>query len=155
MPTALDVANYFLAIAACEDDDGQAGEGLTQLKLQKLLYYAQGFHIAIFGTRLFPDAMQAWEHGPVVQSIWDKFKQHGSSPIPMLEPVSTDELSDEQREMLNDVWNTYGQFSAWKLRNMTHDEPPWKDAYRPGKNVEITDKSLKRYFEGQIVEEAP
>ncbi|CAK0744041.1 putative prophage protein [uncultured Gammaproteobacteria bacterium] len=148
MPTARNVANHFLSIAAADED----GEGLTHLKLQKLLYYAQGFHLAIFGQRLFPDGIEAWEHGPVVQSAWVTFRQYGGSPIPPPIDLSIDVLSTEQRDLLNDVWNTYGQFSAWKLRNMTHEEPPWKETYQAGKNIPISDQALSRYFQTQVID---
>ena len=148
MPTARDVANHFLSLAAVDED----GELLTHLKLQKLLYYAQGFHIAIFGRRLFPESMEAWDHGPVAPSIWHAFKALGSEPIPAPDNDGAAALSEEQRDLLNDVWNTYGQFSAWKLRNMTHEEPPWHDAFRPGRNMPITDDALVRYFRTQVAD---
>ena len=152
MPSVADVADYFLVLAAAEDDDGQPGERLTHLKLQKLLYYAQGFHLAIFGRRLFPEIIQAWTHGPVVPTAFDIFSKHGGSPIPPPEIDVTTNLTEEQCELLNEVWNTYGQFSAWKLRNMTHEEPPWKDAYQPGLNAQITVEAMTRYFRSQVVD---
>ena len=148
MPTARDVANHFLLIAAADED----GEGLTHLKLQKLLYYAQGFHLAIFGQQIFPDQIEAWEHGPVVPSVWLVFKSQGSTPLPAPDAVDEGNLSSEQRELLNDVWNTYGQFTAWKLRNMTHEEPPWQGVYRPGQNMVITNDALSRYFRTQVTD---
>ncbi|KAF0114088.1 MAG: putative prophage protein [Rhodospirillaceae bacterium] len=149
MATAHDVAKYFLLIAAADEDS----EGLTHLKLQKLLYYAQGFHLALFGCRLFPDMIEAWDHGPVILSVWQVFRQHGSMPLPV-PPIGTSvSLSAEQRDLLNDVWNTYGQFSAWKLRNMTHEEAPWKET--PYRNVPITDEALQRYFQTQVTNDRP
>ncbi|MEO5372871.1 MAG: DUF4065 domain-containing protein [Alphaproteobacteria bacterium] len=147
MAAVRDVASHFLALAAVDED----GEGLTHLKLQKLLYYAQGFHIAISGGRLFPETIEAWDHGPVVPAAWQAYREFGSAPIPTPEATDT-ALEEEQRDLLNDVWNTYGQFSAWKLRNMTHEEPPWRDAYRPGRNVTITDDALARYFRTQVAD---
>ena len=160
MATAHDVADYFLSIAAADNDgdnDDDAGEGLTHLKLQKLLYYAQGFHLALFGKQLFPEAIEAWKHGPVVSAVWDSFKQHGSASIPASAGVNLAGLLPEQRDLLNDVWNAYGQFSAWKLRNMTHEEAPWKNAYQSNRNGLITETALKSYFQTQVVdsEESP
>lgn len=87
-----------------------------------------------------------------MHSIWDAFRQHGGSPIPPPLPADGNNLSAEQRDLLNDVWNTYGQFSAWKLRNMTHDEPPWQNAYRLGRNALIKNEELSRYFKTQVTD---
>ena len=70
-------ANYFLA-----NVDEESGENISNLKLQKLLYYAQGFHIAMQGKSLFTDSILAWKHGPVVRPIWLKYKANTLSRIP-------------------------------------------------------------------------
>jgi uncharacterized phage-associated protein len=144
------VARYFLMLAASGEED--AGDNITHLKLQKLLYYAQGFHLALFGGMpLFNDRIEAWEHGPVVPSLWDVYRGYGSSPIPPAEGFDPSvALAAEDRQLLDDVWNTYGQFSAWRLREMTHREPPWREAYAWGRNSVITPASMLEYFSTQI-----
>ena len=150
MASAIDVAKYFLLIVASDEED--AGDVLTDLKLQKLVYYAQGFHLALFqGSPLFGEPIEAWKHGPVVQSMWGQYNRHGSNPIaadPEFDPNVA--LTNEQKELLVDVWNAYGQFSAWKLREMTHNEPPWKAAYAQGQYTVISQYSLREYFGTQI-----
>ncbi len=149
MASVLNVAKYFLVLAGSGEED--AGESMTHLKLQKLLYYVQGFHIALNnGAGLFADPLRAWKHGPVVTGVWDTYKVHGSAPIPIPDDFQSDSLTGQEKELLNDVWNTYGQFSAWKLRDMTHAEPPWNIAYRQGENTVITETSLNEYFVTQI-----
>ncbi|UXI52666.1 Panacea domain-containing protein [Acinetobacter variabilis] len=143
---ALDVANYILWL----EDRFEGSEGITPLKLQKLVYYCQGFHLAMFGKELFPEKIEAWLHGPVVPDLYRHFKSVGSAIVAA--PIDFDEnlLSKEQRELLNEVVETYGQFSAWRLRNMTHDEAPWKNAYEPDCNNEISIVDMKAYFETQL-----
>ena len=150
MARAIDIAKYFLLLAESGEED--AGEAMTHLKLQKLLYYAQGFHLAIFqGEPLFDEPIEAWKHGPVVNAMWGRYSCHGSARIPQNPDFDPDAVfTDEQKELLNDVWNAYGQFSAWKLRDMTHQEPPWVGSYQPGSNEEISNDRLQRYFETQI-----
>ena len=144
-----DVAKYFLMLAASGEED--AGEAITHLKLQKLLYYAQGFFLAIFDKVLFTDSIQAWKQGPVVPSIWHSYKQMGAASIPAAEDFEPRKvLSDDEQELLNEVWNAYGQFSAWKLRNMTHEEPPWLKAYQADRNAVISEESLRAYFATQV-----
>jgi uncharacterized phage-associated protein len=145
MANVHDVAKYFLTLSEPEE-----GDIVSNLKLQKLLYYAQGFHLALYGRPLFEDAILAWEHGPVVKAVWREYKQHGSGPIPLPEEFdSAAVLNKEQRELLDEVWNVYGQFSAWKLRNMTHEEPPWKDTSKDGV---IQHDALRVYFKNLVNE---
>ena len=150
MARTSDVAKYFLILAASGEED--AGEAMTHLKLQKLVYYAQGFHLALFqGRPLFNEPIQAWRHGPVINAMWNQYGQSGSNPIPPDPGFDPDVvLTGEQKLLLNEVWNAYGQFSAWKLRDMTHNEPPWEAAYAQGQNTVITQESLQEYFSTQI-----
>jgi uncharacterized phage-associated protein len=149
MARANDVAKYFLMLTASGVED--AGEAMTHLKLQKLLYYTQGFHLALYNEPLFADRIEAWGHGPVVNTLWGVYRGYGAAPIPAAEDFDPDEtLAAQQKALLNDVWNAYGQFSAWKLRDMTHREPPWRDAYRPGENAVIPQDSMRGYFATQL-----
>lgn len=139
MTTASNVAKYFLTLSQPDE-----GDYISNLKLQKLVYYAQGFHVALFNKPLFDEPIHAWEHGPVVKSLYHEYKEYGSNAIPI--PVGFDcaaHFSNDELELLNEVWNVYGQFSAWKLRNMTHEEPPWKEAVE---GAEISRDSLRSYF---------
>ena len=80
--TAQDVADYFLSIV-----DEEQGDSLSNLKLQKLLYYAQGFHLAIKNEPLFDEDIEAWTYGPVVPSVYNQYSQHGGDPIPKPDKV--------------------------------------------------------------------
>jgi uncharacterized phage-associated protein len=143
MATALDVAKYFLTLA--EPDEGDV---VTHLKLQKLCYYAQGSALVVLNRPLFNEDILAWDHGPVIRSVFDAYRAHGSDPIPLPENFDAAVLTDEERELLNEVWDVYGQFSAWKLRNMTHNEPPWANTPR---NEVITPEALRTFFLTRVV----
>lgn len=143
MYRARDIANYFLSMA-----DEDAGEAITNLKVQKLLYYAQGFHLALFGEPLFGEPIEAWLHGPVVPDVYHEFKAHGAGSIPAPgEDFDYEAIDPEIRQLLDDIYATYGQFSAWKLRDMTHEEPPWKDTPQ---NTVIPHEALTTYFRTQL-----
>jgi uncharacterized phage-associated protein len=148
MLRARDVADYFLTRV-----DEEAGDSLSNLKLQKLVYYAQGFHLANYRRPLFQEPIEAWEHGPVVPQLYHAFKQHGATPI--LRPASFNLRIFSPRivELLDEVSSVFGQFSAWKLRNMTHAEPPWRDAYESESKV-ISHDSMRRYFSSLLVDVA-
>lgn len=138
---AIKVARYFLSLA-----DEEAGDAISNLKLQKLMYYAQGFNLALFDQPLFANEIRAWTHGPVVPDIYHAFKEYGSNAIPAPANFDANELSAEERELLDEVYNVYGQYSAWKLRNMTHAEPPWVDAYKKSADSVITTAAMRDYF---------
>lgn len=120
MTTASNVANTFILL-----DDRNDGDGLTNLKLQKLAYYAQGFYLAIFDTPLFDETIEAWTHGPVVPDLYQAYKQYGRSPVPIAENFDINALEEDEINLIEEVYRVYGQFSAWQLRDMTHEEAPW------------------------------
>lgn len=146
---AIDVANFFLS--AIDDD---AGDLISNLKMQKLVYYAQGIHLAMFDKPLFDEDVRAWEHGPVVESLYHEFKKFGSSAIePDFKNSDLDIFSEEQKEMLKDVYDTFGQFSAWRLRDMTHQEKPWVETTKRGKikGGIISQDIMNDYFKTQLI----
>lgn len=142
MSTALEIATYFLS-----KDDVEAGNFISNLKLQKLLYYAQGYHLALFDKPLFRDPIVAWAHGPVVKVVYQKYKRYKDRSIPPPQKVQF-KIKKETREFLDEVYKVIGQFSAWKLRDMTHQEQPWKDTPRNG---DIPLSLMEKHFDAQVV----
>jgi uncharacterized phage-associated protein len=133
-----DIAQYFLAQ---RDDD--AGDLISNLKLQKLVYYAQGFSLALYDRPLFPERIEAWTHGPVVPGLYYEYKNYGSGALPFPSGCDFSSFNAQTRELLDEVYATYGQFSAWKLRDMTLSEPPWCDT---PVGQEIQHDGLSEYF---------
>ena len=148
MLTALDIARYFLAVT-----DEDAGEYLSHPNLQKLCYYAQGFNLAILKAPLFQETIEAWQHGPVVPDLWQKFTDFGSGIVPRPDTIDMSIYSATCSEMLDEIREVYGQFSAWKLRDMTRDETPWESAWAQGPRTVISHDSMKEYFSTLLVEE--
>ncbi len=148
--TALQLARYIVRYAQ------EKGEPITNLKLQKLLYYAQAWHLAFFDKVLFQDPLQAWIHGPVAPPVYGAFKGFGYNPIP-IHPRKV-ELSSKSAGLVDDVLLTYLSFDAFTLECMTHREKPWLEARgslpldEPCKN-EISTSTMKEYFK-QVLKEA-
>jgi len=142
MLSCYDVAQYFLAKA-----DENAGDLTSNLKLQKLVYYAQGTALALFDKPLFPERIEAWIHGPIIPALYHEDKGHGSGAIPPPPTLDLSRYAQETRELLDEVYAVYGQCAAWKLRNMTHQEPPWGQT--PA-GQEITHDALRAYFKTQV-----
>ena len=119
--TAVDVAKWFINAT-----DRESGDDMTHLKVQKLIYYAQGWSLAYFDTPLFRETLEAWVHGPVAPSVWDQFKEFEWKSLPVQR--LTRKIAAPHADLLAAVSGKYGIFSAKKLENMTHNEDPWKAA---------------------------
>ncbi len=148
MYSAIDVARYFLA-----QSDPDAGDTMSNLKLQKLLYYAQGVTLALTEKPLFSDPLEAWLQGPVVPSVFRKYKEAGSGAVILEEAQSEEgdgieEFDESTREILDEVYQVYGQFSAWKLRSMTQEEPPWRNTPQ---GSEISHHRLSDFFSTRVI----
>lgn len=132
---------------------------ITHLALQKLLYYAQGFYEAIFGTELFTDRCQAWTYGPVYPDVYYKYSKFGNALIdePSLESeTDLDELTTGEIDFLNSIISAFGCYSGSVLRNMTHSEQPWLAARgsllpQDRSVTEIDEKVMSDYF-SEVVE---
>jgi uncharacterized phage-associated protein len=144
MLNALDVSKYILSLPVKDK-----GYVISNLTLQKLLYYCQGYYLGYTGERLFAESVEAWEHGPVVNNVYDEYKKYKKDSIPseILTLNDKKKYSREQIAIINFVFKQYSVYSAHELREMTHNESPWKKVYKPGKeHLIIKDKHLKAFF---------
>jgi uncharacterized phage-associated protein len=132
--------------------DASQGEIISNLKLQKILYYMQGFFIAVYDKKLFEEDFEAWQYGPVVRDMFDHFKDFGSGAITLNEDVQIIELTEDENELFIEVMTEFGQFSAIKLMQMTHAELPWKKIFHENPQGEISYDLLREYFKTQIIE---
>jgi uncharacterized phage-associated protein len=139
--TAAQIADWFLARNRMDIAELD-GEAISNMKLQKLLYYAQGAYLAIVGKPLFSDPIVAWKHGPVIETLYHKYKEFGSNGI-YLNECALPDLDEETENILEQVYQIFGQYSAWKLREMTHNEAPWNTTEQ---GCEIDAAKIKDYF---------
>jgi uncharacterized phage-associated protein len=146
--SCFDVANYFIFLA------NETGSFISNLKLQKLVYYAQAWHLAIHETALFEEDFEAWVHGPVVPALYQKYKQFGWHPID--ENVVL-QIPPEIESFLDEVSDEYFACDAYELEQMTHIEDPWKTA-RAGlppdapSNAIIRKEWMKEYYGARVKE---
>lgn len=135
LTTARQAAAYLCAIRDEADRDFRI------LKLQKLLYYAQGICLALRRRPLFPERIKAWEHGPVIPQVWKDYEGQGNLPRP--DDFNLLAVDPEVAAILDRVYAEYGQYAAWALRNMTHQERPWVETPR---NEEIDRQLMAEFF---------
>lgn len=117
MPSVYDVAAYIL---------DQAGP-MTAMKLQKLVYYSQAWHLVWDDEILFPESIQVWANGPVVPDLYDKHRGQYTVEAPW-RWGRVDALTDAQRTSIDGVLNAYGDFTAQQLSVLSHSERPWREA---------------------------
>jgi len=146
MLTALEIAEHFVAISHRDR------QPISHLKLQKLLYFAQGYHLAVTrGNPLFSDEIQAWKFGPVIPSIYNVYKTHGNNPINeagnMLKSAEEPLL-----RFLDKVWKIISPFSAIRLSSISHTSGgPWhrivmENGGDVGMNRKIPLELMTNYF---------
>lgn len=136
------------------------GSFISNKKLQKLLYYIQAWHLVYFDNKLFNENPEAWVHGPVYPSVYRAYKRYRAKPITFDSGISRLELdnmlnsfefSNNQKEYLESVINTYGKKNALELELLSHREFPWLEA-RNGlsdydlSSVPIKIKSMKDFY---------
>lgn len=148
--SAEEIANFFIWKAHKENKQ------LTNKKLQKLLYYAQAWHLALEEKPLFKEGIEAWVHGPAVRKIYFKYRAFGFAYIE--EQIDEDKISELKNiAILNEVWKVYGKFDADYLEALTHNEQPWLDA-REGlskdeaSNNRISHESMRDFYQKKLKE---
>ena len=135
-----DVADYFLAFA------NEIGAVITNLKLQKLVYYSQAWHLANYKDPLFKEDFQAWVHGPVIPDLYQTFKEKGSMPIIKKLKIKKIEnrFDKDSLSFIKEVLKVYMPFGAYQLEMMTHQESPWIKARKNLKSDEICQNTISK-----------
>ena len=150
--TALQIARYFIKKGMSEKETAK----LTNLKLQKILYYAQGWYLANFDTPLFEDTIEAWRYGPAIRSVYQEFKDSGSSVLDTpIEEWEINEIDKDTKNFLDEIWKIYKQYSGSDLITLTHNEEPYKQARKNVKEgdsseIEISKLSMQNFFKEKL-----
>jgi uncharacterized phage-associated protein len=145
--SAAAVANEFLRIRADR-------AWPQQMLLQKLAYIAHGWMLAITGQPLIAEASQAWDNGPVYRSLWDHIRDYGygHSDCRLNEPGTADpiieDMTDQERAIIEHVWKKYAPMGAAKLSELTHQpDTPWSKAYfGRARNAELSNSDITEHY---------
>lgn len=158
---AIVVGGYFIRLAIDE------GKSITPMKLQKLIYFAHGIHLAMNEKPLISETIEAWKYGPVIPTVYHSFKAFGNNSIPdspfyavsvkdFVEDSIT-RLDNSTKIFLKQVWDIYKKFSAFQLSELTHvKDAPWSQVVVQNgggsvfQNLPIQDEVIERYFKTQI-----
>lgn len=159
MYPVLDVCRYIINYS------NEQNYGISNLKLQKILYFVQAYFLAFTEEHepCFPEKIEAWDFGPVVPEAYHEYKQYGSGDIPMItsyiewndeniwdsQRIDYDpsRISQKAKEIIDAIVDKFSEYSATDLVTITHNQAPWKKAYIPHMNNEITHESIRGYFD--------
>jgi uncharacterized phage-associated protein len=157
------VANAFIDLAKKFPNQGN---DLTPMKIQKLIYFAHGWHLSLAEKPLIDEQIQAWKFGPVVHSIYRAFRDFGNSPVSsyatevkvengrLLTEIPKIPEDSVAMKLVEKIWEVYGKYDGVQLSNATHQsDTPWSKVWeREGKEklyVGIPDSEIKEYFDTQ------
>lgn len=157
MYNVLDVCRYVINYS------NDKNYGISNLKLQKLLYFIQAFFIKCTSDICFREKIEAWEFGPVVPEAYREYKQYGSGNIPRISAYveinneniwnskvreyNSDIIKEDDKQLINMVIDGFADYTATDLVEITHNQSPWIESYVPYMNNEITPQMLKEYFD--------
>ncbi|NET61813.1 MAG: DUF4065 domain-containing protein [Symploca sp. SIO2E6] len=124
MMECLDIAKLFIVQAS---QDGLSRD-MTNMKVNKLLYYLQCLYLALYEEPLFEDEIQAWVHGPVCPPVYTEYKEFKNQQLPIPSIDDLPEFPKNITDLMGEVWCFLGEHHAYKLSDMTHQEFPWQNA---------------------------
>lgn len=139
--TVFDVAHYVLSKCG----------SMSAMKLQKLVYYAQAWHLAWEDVPLFEEKIEAWANGPVVRELYNQHRGQFILKPPTFSELAKNKLSDAQKETIDKVCEHYNPKSPQWLSHQTHSEAPWQNAREGVAELErgeqeITQESMCNYY---------
>ncbi|MCU0544022.1 MAG: DUF4065 domain-containing protein [Oscillatoriaceae cyanobacterium Prado104] len=146
-----EIANYFIWLASQSDVE------INAYKLQKLLYYAQAWDLAIYGTPLFNSDFEAWVNGPVVPALLEQYTSQFSWEA-ISEKVDRPQLPEQIEEFLEEVAEAYFEYDDETLERLICSEMPWLEARGDLPRDEfchtiISQESMKKYYSARVKEE--
>lgn len=138
--SALSISQY---VIEHEWDNNRA---VNNLRLQKLLYFIQGYFYICYGEKCFHDKIEAWNFGPVVPIVYYQYSIYGSCIISKKEIYPTNEITDKHKKAIDFILDKCSVFSNTELREISQNQKPWIDAYAFSFNREISERKMKEYF---------
>jgi uncharacterized phage-associated protein len=131
---------------------------LNNIQIQKLVYIAHGFYLALSNQPLIKQPVEAGTYGPLIQDLYDALFEYGVEEITeILENVPREKLSDEARLIIRSVVNSYGRFSDLQLSTLTRvEDTPWKQVYDPNAFLykRIANELIRDYYKKLLDERA-
>jgi uncharacterized phage-associated protein len=145
--SSLTVANTFLELAKEE------GEALTNMKLQKLVYLAHGYCLALLDRPMLLEQVQAWKFGPVIPELYQKLRIYGAGGVTdFINGGSLDvPRASGDYAVIKAVWNAFKQYTGSQLSTMTHKAgSPWSQVWATGPFKVIPAEIIQSHYKASI-----
>jgi uncharacterized phage-associated protein len=143
------VANEFIRLS------GADARALTPLQVIKLVYIAHGYMLALYQRPLITDAIEAWKYGPVIPRLYHALKQYGAGSITEPIPGGSDELDEDERDVIKQVYEAYGHLTGIQLSQMTHQRgTPWYETWSGEPNEPISNDLIADHYRQLADEQA-
>lgn len=162
MVSALELAKFLLYLNRQEAEfaGDEAESDMTPMKLQKLLYYCQGYSLALRDQPAFDEEILAWRYGPVVRSVYNEYKQYKGMCLPFSLAEDIPRMGDDVEAIARMVMRDKAKYSPSALVKMTHDEPAWQEAwnnsmpeYNPFPSEPLSLETMRIDFSKKMIEE--
>ena len=127
----------------------QAGHtGITPMQLLKLVYVAQGYMLARHDRPLFNEAVEAWQYGPVVRSVYQSVRDYRAAPVAYVPNAPAEIFTPEEIQVIKDVARIYGGAGGVTLSAATHQpNTPWSTTWTAkGMNSVISNEDIKNFY---------
>lgn len=153
MHSALSVANAFLDLADKE------GKNLTNMQVQKLVFFAHGVHLAAYNSPLISDKVKAWTFGPVIPPLYNRLKKYGNGNVTSKIDLDDEDHDDilthpKAKSAIESVWRKYKGYSGSKLSAISHAKgSPWDTVWNApnGEFAVIPDDVIRDYYSPRVV----
>ncbi len=145
--SVITIANKFIDLAK--------EEYLTNMQLQKMVYIAHGFNLALRDTKLYYEDTRAWNFGPVVPELYEELRQYGSNQVTEkinTPPNTVEQLDDGSLKIIEAVYDNYKQYSGTQLSNLTHqDNTPWSKSWESNKYGVIPADDIYEFYKNNHI----
>lgn len=148
---AIIVAHYFMSKSRKSNRSD-----FSNKKLQKLLFYAQAWSLVLRNKKLINAKFEAWIHGAAIPAVYRRYKTYGFEDIKEeFDESEFSALSDDEKRLLDEVWNVYGKYDADYLELLNHNEAPWQKArenlspFEPS-DAEISETEMKQFYGAKL-----
>ena len=120
--------------------------GLTPMQVLKLVYISHGWMLGLHRQPLFGENVEAWKYGPVVPSVYHKYKEFRGNPIKSPGKDHEEDMERPKRNTIDQVFNQYATYTGIELSELTHQEgSPWDTAWKEGMDI-IPNDLIQKYY---------
>lgn len=125
------------------------GYELTNLRLQKILYFLELIFLDMFDKPCFNNKIEAWDLGPTVTDAYNYYRKYGAQLIPGIKTMDINTIKDSDKSLIAFVVSALTEYSTFQLIKITQRQEPWKKNYVSYDTNEIPVEDIREFVEGK------